>query len=95
MKNIQIYSLLNCLGGSSVSKQTEKKEKTKKSEKNRKNPKFFSSLFWNVEELRQKSFLKVWRHYATLFEIYYFLTFIHTIQSHIRSSFTIHRGPSS
>jgi hypothetical protein len=24
-----------------------------------------------------------------------FLTFIHTIQSHIRSSFTIRRGPSS
>ncbi len=40
-------------------------------------------------------FLKVWWHYATLFEIYYFLTFIHTIQSHIHSSFTIRRGPSS
>jgi hypothetical protein len=26
--------------------------------------------------------LKVWWHYATLFEINYFLTFIHTIQSH-------------
>ncbi len=37
----------------------------------------------------------VWWHYATLFEIYYFLTFIHTIQSHIRSSFTIRRGPFS
>jgi hypothetical protein len=31
---------------------------------------------------------KVWWHYATLFEIYYFLTFIHTIQSH-----SVHPSP--
>jgi hypothetical protein len=32
--------------------------------------------------------IKVWWHYATLFEIYYFLTFIHTIQSH-----SVHSSP--
>ncbi len=42
LKNTKIYSLLNCLGGSSVSKQTEKNEKNEKSEKNRKNPKFLA-----------------------------------------------------
>ncbi len=31
---------------------------------------------------------KVWWHYATLFEMYYFLTFIHTIQSH-----SVHPSP--
>ncbi len=34
-----------------------------------------------------QSFLKVWWHYATLFEIYYFFN-IHTIQSH-----TVHPSP--
>jgi hypothetical protein len=33
-------------------------------------------------------FFKVWWHYATLFEIYNFLTFIHTIQSH-----SVHSSP--
>jgi hypothetical protein len=48
-----LYSLLNRLGGSSVSKQTEKNQKNEKIRKPEK-PYIFSSL-WNMEELCQKS----------------------------------------
>ena len=41
-----------------------------------------------VNEINVNNFIKVWWHYATLFEIYYFLTFIHTIQSH-----SVHPSP--
>jgi hypothetical protein len=45
--------------------------------------------------LRSPKKLKVWCHYATLFDIHYYLTIIHTVQSYIHSSFTIRRGPPS
>ncbi len=49
------YTLIfNCLGGSSVSKQTEKIEKNEKIRKKPEKPYIFS-LLWNMEELRQKS----------------------------------------
>ncbi len=41
-----------------------------------------------MEELRQKSFLKVWWHFATLFEIYYFLTY-----NTITHPFILHHSP--
>jgi hypothetical protein len=41
-----------------------------------------------VADPHSLNFLKVWWHYATLFEIYYFLTFIPTIQSH-----SVHPSP--
>jgi hypothetical protein len=52
-------------------------------------------LFYNLDMIIHMpwpmiTFSKVWWHYADLFEIYYFLTFIHTIQSH---SFILHHSP--
>jgi hypothetical protein len=38
--------------------------------------------------LSEELILKVWWQYAALFEIYYLLTFIHTIQSH-----SVHPSP--